>query len=326
MVNYTELKHNDNGMPNREGLMYPILEVAKQKPVWEKADLNEAVIDAIQLPRNLRELQYSNNKYDDLIIDIELSFSLSELVICGLLKRVKRATYSITELGKEFVDKYGANLNKSIVRSTAQYHQYLENKQKKRARQKTSSKKDEELLETYAPIHEVTEIDVESWVQEQKDFIKGKLLENMTQMNPYDFESLMVNLLNEMGYKGPNGQSIVTQKSNDNGIDGVIYQDPLGLQKVYLQVKRYAPNNPVGRPEVTSFSGAVKLKHTDRGVFITTSTFTTGAEEAARSLNITTIDGEMLTNLMVKYGVGVEVAKSFNVYRIDSDAFGETKE
>lgn len=101
----------------------------------------------------------------------------------------------------------------------------------------------------------------------------------------------------------------------------MIYQDALGLQKVYLQVKRYAPNNPVGRPEITSFSGAVKLKHTDRGVFITTSSFTTGAEEAAQNLNITTIDGEMLTNLMVQYGVGVEVEKTYHIYRINKDDF-----
>ncbi len=168
--------------------------------------------------------------------------------------------------------------------------------------------------------------DVENWVQQQKDSIKTKLLQNMMSMDPYDFEGLMISLLNAMGYKGSNGQSIVTKKSNDNGIDGVIYQDALGLQKVYLQVKRYAQNNPVGRPEITSFSGAVKLKHTDRGVFITTSTFTANAEEAARNLNIATIDGEMLTNLMVKYGVGVEIAKRFNVYRIDKDVFINARE
>ena len=321
-MNYTELKHSDNGMPNREGLMYPILEVAKQQPVWKKPDLEEAVIDAIELPQDLRKLQYSNDKYDDLVIDIELSFSLSELVVGGLLKRVKRATYSITDLGREYLDKYGANLNKSIVHSIPQYIKYQENKHKNRPF------KDRSITEDEINVNEskITQTAMESWFQNQKDSLKDDLLNRLAKMNPYDFESLMVELLNKMGYKGPNGQSIVTQKSNDNGIDGVIYQDALGLQKVYLQVKRYAPNNPVGRPEVTSFSGAVKLKHTDRGVFITTSTFTANAEEAAQSLNITTIDGEMLTNLMVRYGVGVEIEKSFNIYRIDSDAFDNTRD
>lgn len=143
----------------------------------------------------------------------------------------------------------------------------------------------------------------------------------MTNMNPYDFEGLMVKLLSVMGYKGDEGQSMVTQKSNDGGIDGVINQDPLGLSKVYIQVKRYSVNHSVQRPEITSFSGAIQLRHADRGVFITTSTFTSGAVEAARDLNITLVNGEMLTNLMLQYGVGVEVEKQYTVYRIDKDIF-----
>lgn len=106
-------------------------------------------------------------------------------------------------------------------------------------------------------------------------------------MNPYKFENLMVQLLSVMSYKGDEGQALVTQKSNDHGIDGIINQDPLGLQKVYLQVKRYAPDNSVQMPEITAFSGSIKLKHADRGVFITTSTFTQGAINAAKDLNIT---------------------------------------
>lgn len=88
-----------------------------------------------------------------------------------------------------------------------------------------------------------------------------------------------------------------------------------------MQVKRYATGNSVGQPEIATFSGSVKLKHMDRGVFITTSTFTAKAYEAAKSLNIVTIDGDMLTNLMIQYRVGVEEAKTYHIYRINKDDF-----
>lgn len=307
-MNYTELKHSDNGMPTREGFMYPILKVVNQKHIWKKSDLVAEVIKRIGLPRELAELRYTS-KYHDLVADILISFSLSELVVSGLLKRVKQGFYSITNDGKTYLNKYGINISSAIVQNTPAYISYQK-------RKKNGNHKDTEKIKVDIGIAEVDE-----WFQQNKDEVKKSLIKQLTQMNPYQFESLMVTLLNKMGYKGSNGQSIVTQKSNDNGIDGVIYQDPLGLQRVYLQVKRYAPGNSVGQPEITAFSGSVKLKHMDRGVFITTSTFTTKANIAAKNLNIAIIDGDMLTNLMIQYGVGVEEEKVYRTYRINKDDF-----
>lgn len=309
-MNYTELKHSDNGMPTREGFMYPLLEVASQKSTWKKRDLELEVIKQIELPKELAELRY-DSKYHDLVVDILISFSLSELVTSRLLKREKQGIYSITSEGKKYLDKYGVNLSSAIVQNIPAYIEYQE------------AKKSKNKGTNHINRSEMGELEVDEWFQSKKEETKEQLINQLTQMNPYQFETLMVNLLNKMGYKGPNGQSIVTQKSNDNGIDGVIYQDALGLQKVYLQVKRYAAGNSVGQPEIAAFSGSVKLKHMDRGVFITTSTFTAKAYEAAKSLNIVTIDGDMLTNLMIQYGVGVEEAKTYHVYRVNKDDFAD---
>lgn len=309
-MNYTELKHSDNGMPTREGFMYPLLEVANQNATWKKHDLVNEVIKQIDLPQELAELRY-NSKYHDLVADILISFSLSELVVSGLLKRERQGVYSITSEGKEYLDKYGVNLSSSIVQGIPAYIAYQEVKKNKG---KSTNQVDRS---------EMGEIEVDEWFQSKKEETKNHLINQLTKMNPYQFETLMVSLLNKMGYKGPSGQSIVTQKSNDNGVDGVIYQDALGLQKVYLQVKRYAAGNSVGQPEIAAFSGAVKLKHMDRGVFITTSTFTAKAFEAAKNLNIVTIDGDMLTNLMIQYGVGVEIEKTYRIYRINKDDFAD---
>lgn len=311
-MDYTELKHSDNGMPTREGFMYPLLEVASQKTEWQRSELEAEVIKQIKLPKELAELQYTS-QYHDLVSETRLGFSLSELVVSGLLHRKRHGVYTITDLGKDYLDKYGVNLTTAVVHSLPAYIKYQQNK-----REKKQSKKD-----ASEPItnHSIGKVEVDQWFQDQKEDIKGQLLEHLTQVNPYQFEALMVNLLNKIGYKGPNGQSIVTQKSNDQGIDGIIFEDALGLRKVYLQVKRYAPNNAVGQPEITAFSGSVKLKHMDRGVFITTSTFTSKAYEAAKSLNIVTIDGDMLANLMIQQRVGVEEAETYHVFRIDKDYF-----
>ena len=159
------------------------------------------------------------------------------------------------------------------------------------------------------------------WFEKQNSDLSETLIAKLRKTDPYQFEEMMVKLLNAMGYKGTNGQSVVTQKSNDGGIDGIINQDPLGLRTVYIQVKRYAENNVVGSPEINSFFGALRRKQADRGVFITTSSFTKDAQEAAKQLNIALVDGEMLTNLMIQYKVGVQVSQTYELYDIDDDFF-----
>jgi restriction system protein len=316
MVSYIELKHTDNGMPTREGFYYPILLVASKHKELERNKLKEQVIKEIGLPSELRNLRYTG-KTKSLVASSLIGFSMSTLTSAGLLKRVSRGRYAITDLGVKLANEYEVNLTGSIITNTPAFQEYVKNKQSKKNTKQT------DIIGDTTPLsnQEIGITNVDEWFNTQTQSIKEALLNNLMKMDPYSLEPLMVNLLNKMGYQGPNGQSIITQKSNDNGIDGVIYQDALGLQKVYIQVKRYSGTNPVGRPEITSFSGAIKLKHTDRGVFITTSTFTAGAIEAARNLNITTIDGDMLTNLMIKYGVGVEPVKQYNLYRIDKDVF-----
>ena len=95
------------------------------------------------------------------------------------------------------------------------------------------------------------------------------------------------------------------------------------MQIIYVQVKRYAENNVIGSPEIDSFSGALRRKRADRGVFITTSSFTSGAQQAAKRLNIALVDGEMLTNLMIQYKVGVQIHQVYELYDVDDDFFEE---
>ncbi|MBD5429145.1 restriction endonuclease [Lactobacillus sp.] len=162
---------------------------------------------------------------------------------------------------------------------------------------------------------------VKSWINEQNNILREKLLNRLRKVDPGEFETLMVKLISAMGYKGTDGLAVTTQRTRDGGIDGIINKDPLGLERVYLQVKRYAANKTVGRPQINEFVGSLggEIK---RGIFITTSSFSKDARERAEdSDTIALVDGQMLGNLMIQYKVGVQVKENFELYQIDSDFF-----
>ncbi|MDQ3158419.1 MAG: restriction endonuclease, partial [Actinomycetota bacterium] len=140
---------------------------------------------------------------------------------------------------------------------------------------------------------------------------------------PAFFEQAVLNLLMAMGYGGVEGKATLTQLSNDGGIDGIIDQDALGLNRVYVQAKRYATNSSVSRPEIQGFVGALHGRQTDQGVFITTARFSRGAYEYAESVasRLILIDGDRLTSLMIRHGVGVQIKQTHHIVQIDEDFF-----
>ena len=216
-------------------------------------------------------------------------------------------------MGKKILKEHGLNITRELVHSQPAYVEH----------QKTLKNKDKVNDVSEEQTFEITEKQISNWFNKQTSDLAEQLLTKLRSTDPYQFEHMMVTLLSNMGYKGTDGQSLVTQKSNDGGIDGIINQDPLGLQTIYVQVKRYAENNIIGSPEIDSFSGALRRKRADRGVFITTSSFTSGARQAAKQLNIALVDGEMLTNLMIQYKVGVQIRQVYELYDIDDDFFKE---
>ena len=144
----------------------------------------------------------------------------------------------------------------------------------------------------------------------------------MYTIDPYKLEHIIVKLLSSMGYKGVNADAITTAKVGDNGIDGIISRDVLGFDKIYIQVKRYNKDNHVSRPEIDAFVGALRRMRisASHSIFVTTSTFTPGALEAAREAGILTMDGVKLVNYLVEYHVGVE-AKEYTFFNIDLEYF-----
>lgn len=310
MQNYTTLKHSENGMPIWDSFYSPVLQVALTKDLWKLQDLKDATIKAIALPEKLTTLRYAS-RYHDLVADNRIGWAISDLKLAGLLDNPKRGYYKISELGKKAEEEYGLNITKNYVHSLPKYVEHQKNKTNK---SKEESENDIQSLE-------LTPSQIDNWFEKQKDDLSAALLTKLRKVDPGKFEDMMINLLSKMGYKGPDGDAWVTQKTNDGGIDGILNQDPLGLRKVLIQVKRYEEGNNVGRQTISQFHGDLDLQGADRGVFITTSSFTKGAEMAAKTFNIKLIDGDTLTKLMIDYKVGVQVQKTYELFEIDNDFF-----
>ena len=146
-------------------------------------------------------------------------------------------------------------------------------------------------------------------------------------ISPYEFESLVVKLLIKMGYGNMQSvDKILTKKSNDEGIDGIVTQDKLGFDSIYIQAKQWKQDSIVGRPEIQKFLGALAGQGATRGLFITTSRFSSEAiSYVNKQLNhkIVLVDGKTLTSFMIRYNLGVSVYKTYDLKRIDMDFFNE---
>lgn len=157
---------------------------------------------------------------------------------------------------------------------------------------------------------------------ENRAVVQNELLERALAVSPTEFERLVLHLLESMGY-GKSGNLTPTAATGDAGIDGIISQDPLGLDRIYVQAKRYDIERVIHRPTIQAFVGALMGAQGDRGVFITTSSFSQGAKDEAEKVNarIELIDGSRLAQLMLRHGVGVQPESIVTLYQLDEDFF-----
>jgi restriction system protein len=167
---------------------------------------------------------------------------------------------------------------------------------------------------------------IEAAYQALHSALRADLLERIAQNTPSFFEQVIVDLLVAMGYGGSH-KNAATQlgRSGDGGVDGVINEDRLGLDRVYVQAKRFGKGNTVGRPEVQAFVGSLVGLGATKGVFVTTSTFSPQARDFVQHLaqRVILIDGQSLADLMIEHGVGVRTNRAIEFKRLDEDFFSE---
>ena len=206
-----------------------------------------------------------------------------------------------------------------------QYPSYMEFLQLGKSNQKESQD-----TQSQSPIDDENKLTPTEQISVSFKTIQSELVDELLDLirsgSPKFFESLVVDLMLAMGYGGWSKESgKATQYSADGGIDGVINEDPLGLDTIYLQAKRYSENNTIGRPDIQAFSGALDMQRSRKGVFITTSSFSRDALEYVKLIEkkIVLIDGNQLAEMMIEYDLGVSIKSSYQIKTIDTDYFNE---
>ena len=233
----------------------------------------------------------------------------------GLLNYPARGVIRITQRG---LDLLNTNPEKITKDSLMQYDEFREFQNTVNTEQ-NNSLNSENVEEQKTPDELIAEAKAILTSHLEADLLT-RVLEN----SPTFFEELVAKLLLKMGYGGSENDILQNRgKTGDEGIDGIIKQDVLGLDKIYIQAKRWSGN--VSRPEVQKFVGAVHGQNASRGVFITTSSFTNEAKEYANNINsnIILVDGKLLTKLMIEYNVGVQIKDTIQIKKIDEDFFIE---
>ncbi len=234
----------------------------------------------------------------------------------NLINSEKKGSIKITERGKQILKE---NPQRIDNKSLKQFDEFVE------FTNKVNPKKEKIDFETEY-INQTPEELIDGAFQDFQKSLAEELLEKIRKVNPSFFERLVVALLVKMGYGGSiKDAGRAVGKSGDEGIDGIIKEDKLGLDVIYIQAKRWKENNIIGRPEIQKFVGALAGQGAKKGIFITASSFSKEALEykPMNDTKVILIDGIELANLMIEYNLGVAPLHSYELKRIDSDYFEE---
>ncbi|MGS2664756.1 restriction endonuclease [Corynebacterium glucuronolyticum] len=289
----------------------PVLRVLSDGEVWRRKDVrNQVQNDEGVTDAERKELMSSGERR----VVNRVNWAISYLGRVGAIESPQRAMWQITDLGRELLHTHPEGMTKKeLFTATGTSDATL-----------WTSREDSNVdveLETSTELDPYEQIEEGSKRNQQA--VAAELLEKIHGNEPEFFERAVLDLLIAMGYGGTFGKALHTQLSNDGGIDGVIDQDALGLSRIYVQAKRYDPRQTIGRPAIQGFVGALQGVQANQGVFLTTATFTKSAKEYAEGVQsrVVLIDGERLTQLMIHYGVGVQVKNTVKVVEIDEDYF-----
>jgi len=300
-------------VPDFQSLMLPLLRIAGDGKEHSLSDVRERLGAEFKLTQAEREELLPSGRQSR--FGNRVAWAKVYLEQGGLLLSPRRGHLLISDRGRDVLK---APLEQIDIKFLGQYPEFIEFRRSKR-----------EAQELYAPAAEAADAETPEEALEAahariEASLASEVLARVKTGSPAFFEGLVVELLLKMGYGGSRadaGQAI--GKGGDEGIDGVISEDRLGLDIVYLQAKRW--EGSVGRPEIQKFVGALHGKRAKKGVFITTGSFSSDATAYVEHIDpkVVLIDGRRLAELMIDFEVGVTTARTFHVKRVDSDYFEE---
>ena len=331
-------------IPDYQTLMRPVLELAADGREVVMRDAYEAMADTFELTADERaELLPSGRQRT---IANRVHWAKTYLKQAGLVRPTRRGHFAITDRGRAALADEGARIDTEYLKRFEEFRAFQG--RSKDGGTTTGQADDHDLLsgisrpapdaEPTSDADEGADVLGETVTQSSatpneilrrafaaiNESLAEDLIERVREADPAFFEQLIVTLLIAMGYGGSSEEAgRALGQSGDDGVDGVIDQDPLGVDQVYVQAKRYAPGNTVGAGAIRDFFGALNLKRASKGIFFTTSTFSRGAVETTRGLGqrIVLIDGHRLAQQMIRYNVGCREEEVLRVRRIDEEFF-----
>ncbi len=302
-------------IPKYNEMYKALLETLKDKKEYSTKEYRNKAAKLMNISDEEREILLDSgggNKYNT-----ALNWTSVYLKKAKLIESTKRGVLKITERGLELLATNPDVIDNHTLKNYEEFREFLNPKENNKEVKEEKEQNIEE--ETPQDILEKSFNKINKILQEE-------VLEEVMRKDPYFFESLVVKLLQKIGYGTLKNSGKVTKKSNDEGIDGIINQDKLGFDCIYIQAKKWDKDSTVSRPEIQKFVGALAGQGATKGLFITTAKFSDGAREYSQkqhTTKIVLIDGMELAKLMIEYNLGVSVENVYEIKKIDSDFFEE---
>ena len=300
-------------IPDYQTAMLPLLKFLGDRKEHTRREIIDHLADEFNLSEEERKKLLPSGRQE--VFVNRVSWARTYMKKAQLLEATRRACFKITDRGFEVLKKDPSRIDVKFLRQFEEFREFQSQRPKEDEREEVSESKTLEITPEEA---------LESAYQRLRDNLANDILQQIKSCSPSLFETLVVELLVKMGYGGSRqdaGQAV--GRSGDEGIDGIIKEDRLGLDVIYIQAKRW--ENAVGRPEVQKFAGALQGQRARKGILITTSSFTKDAQDYASKIEskIILIDGERLAQLMMDFNLGVSSLAVYEVKRIDTDFFTE---
>jgi restriction system protein len=310
-------------LPTYEDVMLPVLEILEASGPRHRRELAAAVADALHLSEVERLQTLPSGKAT--VIMSRVGWALAYLKQGRVVASPRRGVYQVTDRGKDILARKPSKIDAEFL---SQFPEFLDFLQRARAATSQRADTEEPALQSGVPVASDSaspEEALDAAYGRLRTGLEEELLEAVKAASPVFFEQLVIDLLVKMGYGGSRTDAArAVGRSGDGGIDGVIDEDRLGLDVIYVQAKRW--DTAVGRPEIQKFAGALQGQRARKGIFITTSDFTREAEDYAQRIDsrIILINGRRLARLMFDFDVGATPRSTYTVKQLDSDYFEES--
>ncbi len=306
-------------VPKYNEFFSPVLRALETGEIKHVSEIRKFALDYLNVSEEDRKAMLPSNTQR--LADNRVNWSITYLRKANLIERVARGKYKITNTGLQILHEKKDHVELKDLYQFDSFRQFINTDTM------SEEKKDLSKPSVLEDLQEGTPQDnLNASMEQINKELSANLLSEIMERSPAFFEKMVVQLLLKMGYGSALEDGFVTGCSGDEGIDGIIREDKLGFSSIYIQAKRWAEDKAIGRPEIQKFVGALAGQGAQKGLFITTGTFTKEARsyvEKQLSTKVVLVDGEKLTKLMIEYNLGVSVETVYTIKKIDTDFFSE---